>query len=199
MNARRHEIAEPISRRDWLCQVTLQAGVAGLPMLLGCGRDLPAPAARQSSNAPASAASDEEVPEPHQWRLTLRVLLAYRDRVFTPEEMRAITEQIKANEFAALLYRRLDAAAENDADDEAIRRDQVADASQVANYLDNVMQLDRIADFEIECLKSDARLAELADCHRLLDTFLNSRSSMGFADENRLRARILRETKRAAG
>ncbi|GIW93357.1 MAG: hypothetical protein KatS3mg110_1398 [Pirellulaceae bacterium] len=104
-------------------------------------------------------------------RLTLRTLLAYLDEIPLPqEEVEALRARIDESEFAQGLIQRIRSvlrrlrlgAPRVDAKGAAV------DANTVAEYLDNTLPADRVADFERVCLESDVQLAEVAGCHQIL-------------------------------
>jgi len=107
-------------------------------------------------------------------RLTLRTLLAYLDDVLEPSQTREIGQKIQESPVAAALVSRIR---------EVIRRRRLGapdldGASQgiepniVAQYLDNTLREDRVADVERVCLESDQHLAEVAACHQILTLVL---------------------------
>ncbi len=107
-------------------------------------------------------------------RLTLRTLLAYLDDALEPHETREIGKKIQESPVAAALVSRVR---------EVIRRrrlgapeldgpSQGVDPNIVAQYLDNALPPEQVAQLEAICLESDLVLAEVAACHQVLSLIL---------------------------
>jgi hypothetical protein len=119
-------------------------------------------------------------------RLTLRTLLAYMDDILDPEDHEDLGRKIESSVFATeLIHRSRD----------AVRRlrlsapaplaggggdlhggDDPLDANAMAEYLDNTMDPESVAEFERSCLEpgsqGDMLLAEAASCHHILTMVL---------------------------
>ncbi|MHC4878369.1 MAG: hypothetical protein ACYTGL_18115 [Planctomycetota bacterium] len=107
-------------------------------------------------------------------RLTLRTLLAYLDDILEPAQAREIGAKISESGYASSLVehvrevmrqRRLGAP---DASGPGIG----LDPNSVAEYLDNTLTPEEVADIEKICLESDLHLAEVAACHQILTIVL---------------------------
>jgi hypothetical protein len=107
-------------------------------------------------------------------RLTLRTLLAYLDDTLDPAEIRAIGQKVKESDAAQELVARIR---------QVTRRRRLTappatgpgakfDPNTIAEYLDNVLPPDQVADVEKTCLESDVHLAEIAACHQILTLVL---------------------------
>ncbi|MDQ3330971.1 MAG: hypothetical protein M3552_10000, partial [Planctomycetota bacterium] len=107
-------------------------------------------------------------------RLTLRTLLAYLDDILPPAETKELGEKIAATPAAAQLVERIRdvmrrrrlTAPEPDGSGGGI------EPNLVAEYLDNNLAPERVADVERICLESDVNLAEAAACHQILTLVL---------------------------
>ena len=119
-------------------------------------------------------------------RLTLRTLLAYTDDILDPADHEELSKKIEASDFATeLIHRTRDTvrrlrlgAPDIDAGggDGVLDSVSVSDANSVAEYLDNTLPAEDIADFERMCLEpgseADMHLAEVASCHHVLTMVL---------------------------
>ena len=102
-------------------------------------------------------------------RLTLRTLLAWLDDTLPPAEVKQIGQMVSESPFAQELVERIRKVTRQ-------RRLSVpngqgvdgSDPNLVAEYLDNVLPSDKVAEFETLCLKSDVHLAEVASTHQIL-------------------------------
>jgi hypothetical protein len=107
--------------------------------------------------------------------LTLRTLLAYLDDTLEPAETRLIGQKVAESPAAQELIARIK---------EVVRRRRLstppvtgpgdkADANTIAEYIDNVLPPEQLAEVEELCLGSDVHLAEIAACHQILTVVLS--------------------------
>ncbi len=108
-------------------------------------------------------------------RLTLRTLLAYLDDTLDPAEIKVIGQKVAESETAQELINRIK---------QVTRRRRLTtppttgpqaakfDADTVAEYLDNELTPEKVAEVEKICLDSDVHLAEIATCHQILTLVL---------------------------
>jgi hypothetical protein len=107
-------------------------------------------------------------------RLTLRTLLAYLDDTLDPAEIRTIGQKVKESDAAQELVARIR---------QVTRRRRLTappatgpgaklDPNTIAEYLDNVLPSEQVAEVEKTCLDSDVHLAEIAACHQILTLVL---------------------------
>jgi len=119
-------------------------------------------------------------------RLTLRTLLAYMDDILDPGDQEELGRKIESSPFATeLIHRSRDAVRRlrlsapdvlaGDSDD-VHGGDHNLDANTAAEYLDNTLSPEAVADFERSCLEAgpnaDMLLAEAASCHHVLTMVL---------------------------
>ncbi|HYO23397.1 MAG TPA: hypothetical protein VEQ85_00450, partial [Lacipirellulaceae bacterium] len=119
-------------------------------------------------------------------RLTLRTLLAYMDDILDPSDQEELGRKIEASPFATeLIHRsrdavrrlRLSAPEPLASDSEDLHSgDSNLDANTAAEYLDNTLSPEAVAEFERNCLEAgpnaDMLLAEAASCHHVLTLVL---------------------------
>ncbi len=103
-------------------------------------------------------------------RLTLRTLLAYLDDTLEPHQVKKIGQKVTESDTAQELITRIR---------QVTRRRRLTtppssgpgaklDANAIAEYLDNGLSEDQVAQVEQTCLGSDVYLAEMAACHQNL-------------------------------
>ncbi len=102
-------------------------------------------------------------------RLTLRTLLAYLDDMLDPAETKAIGQKVAESDAARELIDRIK---------QVTRRRRLTtppatgpgafEPNTVADYLDNTLTSEQVADVEKACLESDVHLAEIAAVHQIL-------------------------------
>ncbi len=109
-------------------------------------------------------------------RLTLRTLLAYRDRVLNPAELHDMHGRVQQSAMAGNLLKRIDALSQRNnilappVDGKGLG----ADANSIAEYLDDTLKGEKVPELERICLESDVQLAELSHCHELLSSALST-------------------------
>jgi hypothetical protein len=106
-------------------------------------------------------------------RLTLRTLLAYLDDTLEPMEIKKIGQKVAESDHAQELIARIK---------QITRRRRLTtppatgpgafDPNMVADYLDNELSAEEVAELEKICLESDVHLAEVASCHQILTLVL---------------------------
>ncbi len=106
-------------------------------------------------------------------RLTLRTLLAYLDDTLEPLEIKTIGQKVAESDTAQELIARIR---------QVTRRRRITtppatgpnsfEPNMVADYLDNELSSEQVAELERICLESDVHLAEVASCHQILTLVL---------------------------
>lgn len=112
-------------------------------------------------------------------RLTLRTLLAYLDDTLEPVEIKKIGQKVTESETAQELISRIK---------QVTRRRRITtppltgpnsfEPNMVADYLDNELSPEQVAELEKICLESDVHLAEVASCHQILTLVLGEPASV---------------------
>lgn len=121
-------------------------------------------------------------------RLTLRTLLSYLDNVLDEPSRAALQKQIDASEHASeWIYRTRDVTRRLKLGaPEPEGTGSVDDPNTVAEYLDRTLPEESVAEFERVCLESDAMLAEVASCHKVLAMVLSEPPSVDSDTRDRL-------------
>ena len=126
-------------------------------------------------------------------RLTLRTLLAYMDDILEPGDHEELGKKIEASDFATeLIHRSRDTvrrlrlsapAVVSEGSDDVLDGLDLGDANSVAEYLDNTLPPEQVAEFERMCLEPgvqpDMHLAEVASCHHVLTMVLGEPADVG--------------------
>ncbi len=109
-------------------------------------------------------------------RLTLRTLLAYRDRVLNANEIEDMHGRVQQSAMASNLIKRLESLSQrtNILAPPIEGKGLGGDANSIAEYLDDTLKGDKVPELERICLESDVQLAELAQCHSLLSAALST-------------------------
>ena len=103
-------------------------------------------------------------------RLTVRTLLAWIDEVLGPAEHGELAAKVASSPVARPLIERIRSAVESPAVSAPppAGRGLADDPNTAAEFLDNVLDGERLAAFERVCIDSDLHLADVAGCHRVL-------------------------------
>lgn len=135
-------------------------------------------------------------------RLTLRTLLAYMDDILEPADHDELAKKIESSDFATeLIHRCRDtvrrlrlgapAVAALDGED-VLGNETTADANTVAQYLDNTLPPESVAEFERICLEpgidADMHLAEVTSCHHILTMVLGEPAEIDMRIRERMYA-----------
>lgn len=114
-------------------------------------------------------------------RLTLRTLLSYRDGVLSAKDQEELGQKLRASATAQGIARRMDAARmQIKLPRYATEPGLQCNANDVSEFLDDVLEPDRLFEMERICLKEDALLSEVASVHTILaKEFLPAGSSDG--------------------
>jgi hypothetical protein len=125
-------------------------------------------------------------------RLTVRTLLAWIDDMLGPDDRHELGTKVSASPVAPRLVERIREAVENPslAAPAATGRGLADDPNTTAEFLDNVLDSDRLEAFERVCIESDMHLADVAGCHRILAEVLRDPDSLEAFEPSRGRAAL---------
>ena len=107
-------------------------------------------------------------------RLTLRTLLAYLDDTLEPTQARQIGQKVAESDLAQATVERIKTVTRRRRlTAPAVETDNpTADPNTIAEYLDNVLPAEQLAEVEQSALDDDVMLAELAASHQILTLVL---------------------------
>lgn len=107
-------------------------------------------------------------------RLTLRTLLAYLDDTLEPTQAKLIGQKVAESDTAQELIARIKQVTHRRrlTTPPATGPGSKVDANVIAEYLDNVLSPEQLAEVEQICLAYDVHLAEMAACHQILTLVL---------------------------
>ncbi|MAX36396.1 MAG: hypothetical protein CME33_07500 [Gimesia sp.] len=123
-------------------------------------------------------------------RLTLRTLIAYLDDVLEPSQIKEIGKKLEESSYASSLVERIK---------DVLRRRRLTapevegpgsnpDPNTVAEYLDNTLTPESVADVEKICLNSDVNLVEVAASHQILTLVLGEPATINPDTRDRIYA-----------
>jgi hypothetical protein len=159
-----------IDRRDFLISTVWGATVVATPWLAGCGPTEPSEPVALPENHDQSS---KEAGVSQNFRLTLSVLLAYREKTLERADMEDIARKLGDSASAQEVNQRIDNVIEARADHLAMADGmQMQEPNLVAEYIEGELDPARLKDFELLCLQNDSVLAEVATCYRVLAAVL---------------------------
>ncbi|QDV51172.1 hypothetical protein [Gimesia fumaroli] len=123
-------------------------------------------------------------------RLTLRTLIAYLDDVLEPTQIKEIGQKLEESSYASSLVERIK---------DVLRRRRLTapevegpgsspDPNSIAEYLDNTLSPESVADVEKICLNSDVNLVEVAASHQILTLVLGEPATINPNTRDRIYA-----------
>ena len=133
-------------------------------------------------------------------RLTVRTLLAWRDRVLSEEDQRDLDEKVLSHDAAQEIEQRIERVLGN-LDLPSPRVDAAglaASANSMAEFLDNALSEECLGSFESNCIESDVQLCEAAECHQLLSEMLGQHDLMAELTDDESRKLVELTSKKAS-
>jgi hypothetical protein len=133
-------------------------------------------------------------------RLTVRTLLAWRDRVLSEEDQRDLDEKVLSHIAAQEIERRIEQVLGN-LDLPSPRVDAAglaASANSMAEFLDNALPEEYLGSFESNCIESDVQLCEAAECHQILSEMLGQYELVAELADDESQKLVELTTKKAA-
>jgi cytoskeletal protein RodZ len=108
-------------------------------------------------------------------RLTLRTLLAWRDRLLPADVQQEFDEKVRSHDAARAIADQIEKLLANaELPAPGLEGKGLAtSASSVAAFLDNALPSDQLEAFESNCIESSVHLGEVAECHTLLAGLAN--------------------------
>lgn len=113
-------------------------------------------------------------------RLTLRTLLAFRDKTLHSQDAESLSAKVRASSFAQSLLEGVGKLLSNTelSAPSPIATDPTNDPNVMAGYLDSTLSPEQAAEIDRTCLESPVHLAEAAETHEILTLILKERAEV---------------------